>query len=475
MVSNNPKEEGHSMNYSLKTKLTLSYIFVALVSSFLLSICANLLLEKYFTDYVSTNLANKNENIVKTLSQQYTYYDGFNREVVEVIGINALESGIIMQIIDSSDEVVWDARTHNNGMCQGIVLQMSENMHKRYPFFHGEYEEIPYSIYDGIVEVGTVLIGGYGPYYFNETDLLFISTLNKFIIAVTIVSLVFSILIGAIMARKLSLPITKAIKSAQMISKGFYANRITEKSTTKEMNQLTVTINELAENLEKQDQLRRRLTSDVSHELRTPLATLQSHFEAMIDGIWETSTERLLSCHEEIIRMNKMVGDLEQLTKFESDNLIINKIDFDLTQLMGRIVQNYEAELATKNLKLNLEVEQITLHADKDKITQVLINLISNAIKFTQEGGIITIYIHISKESVCIHVKDNGIGVPQSEQALIFERFYRTDQSRTRLTGGSGIGLTIVKSIVEAHNGTIELISEREQGSEFIVKLPLKK
>lgn len=460
------------MKYSLKTKLTLSYILVALVSIFLLSICANLFLEKYFTAYVATNQQHKNQDIIATLSAQYAHYNGWNVDVVETIGINALESGIIMQVLDSEGNLIWDAKTHNNGMCEGIVMQMSQNMNKRYPFFHGTYEDIPYTIYDGTNIIGQALIGDYGPYYLNDLDLAFISTLNKLIGAVAIITLIFSFAIGSIMARKMSMPIIKAIRSAQMISKGFYSDRISEKSTTKEIDQLTLAINNLAENLDKQDRLRKRLTSDVSHELRTPLATLQSHLEAMIDGIWEPSKERLLSCHEEITRINKLVGDLEQLTKFESDNLVLNKSDFDSAVLIKKTLANFETEFSLKNISVDLEVKPCTLHADRDKITQVLINLISNAIKFTLNNGTIKIRTSLSKDALHIYIEDNGIGIDPSEQALIFERFYRTDQSRTRLTGGSGIGLTIVKSIVEAHYGTVELKSEVGKGSQFIVTLP---
>lgn len=461
------------MKYSLKTKLTMSYILVAFVCIFLLSICANIFLEKYFTDYVATNQEQKNQDIVATLSSQYSHNNGWNSDVVAIIGINALESGTIMKILDQTGNVIWDATTHNNGMCQGIVLQMAQNMNGITPFFKGEYTEVPYAIYSGTEVVGQAFIGVYGPYYLNDTDLAFIATLNKFIGIVAIISLIFSFILGTIMARKLSMPIIKVINSAQMISKGFYLDRISQKSTTKEMDQLTITINDMAQSLEKQDQLRKRLTSDVSHELRTPLATLQSHLEAMMDGIWEPNKERLASCHEEVTRINKMVGDLEQLTKFESDNLVLNTSNFDIASLIQRTVGNFETDFSLKNITVDVKVEPCTIRADRDKITQVLINLISNAIKFTLENGIIEIKTICLSETIRIIINDNGIGISKAEQPLVFERFYRTDQSRTRHTGGSGIGLTIVKSIVEAHHGKVELVSEEGKGSQFVVILPI--
>ncbi len=322
--------------------------------------------------------------------------------------------------------------------------------------------------------IGEAIIGVYGPYYLNDTDLTFISTLNKFIGVIGIISLIFSIMLGSLMAKKLSRPIIKAVSSAQLISKGFYTDRLSLKSTTKEIDQLSSAINQLAESLEQQNQLRKRLTSDVSHELRTPLATLQSHLEAMMDGIWEPSKERLGSCHEEIIRINKMVGDLEQLTQIDSDNLMLNKSDFDIVTLLQRTVTNFETEYTLRNITVEVHMNSCILYADPDKITQVLINLFSNALKFTPDGGHIQLSTTQSNQALDIHIIDNGIGISKFEQALIFERLYRTDHSRTRETGGSGIGLAIVKSIVEAHHGQIDLISEIGEGAHFIVSLPLK-
>ncbi|QNU68647.1 HAMP domain-containing protein [Ruminiclostridium herbifermentans] len=462
------------MKYSLKAKLSLSYIFVALISVFLISILSNIFFDKQFTEYVQKNQEQKNKEIISALSKQYQNFGKWNTDMLESIGVSALENGIIIKISDISGKIIWDAKVHNNGMCQRIIEHMSQNMSSHYPDMKGEYVEKPYFIYNNSEKVGVVEIGSYGPFYLSDNDLAFINTLNKMLISVGIVSLLFALIIGTIMAKRLSSPISRVITTAKNISKGCYSDRILEKSSTSEINQLTDTINNLADALERQENLRKRLTGDVAHELRTPLATLQGHLEAMIDGIWKPERDRLVSCHDEIVRINNMVGDLERLAKYESENLILDKSNFNITETVQHIINNFESEYANKGINIELIAEDEYINADKDKLCQVIINLLANALKYTHEGGNVEVIIKGDENITQISVKDNGTGISEEDLPYIFERFYRADKSRNRMSGGSGIGLTIAKAIVEAHKGKIEVISKIESGTEFIVSLPKK-
>jgi signal transduction histidine kinase len=453
--------------------MSLSYVFVALVCVALISILTNFLLEKQFTQYIIQNQENKNKTIASQINQQYKEGGKWERSVIENIGVNALESGIIVKVTDLNGKVIWDATVYNNGLCQQMIAHMSHNMLNKYPNWKGEYTVNEYPVTYSFKQVGTVQIGYYGPYYFNDNDLAFINTLNKILVAAGIFSLLIALLTGAFMAKRLSMPISRVIKSAQMISKGYYNDRIADKAGTKEIYQLTATINNLAETLEKQEILRKRLTADVAHELRTPLATLQGHMEAMIDGIWKPDVERLKSCHDEIIRINGMVGDLEKLARYESENLVLNITEFDVSELIRHIIANFEFEFANKKIDLRFNGEEIIVHMDKDKISQVIINLLSNAFKYTPEGGSAQVSLKEEEDNIIINVSDNGIGIPADDLPYIFERFYRADKSRNRMTGGAGIGLTISKAIIDAHGGAISVKSELNKGTEFTVKLPV--
>jgi signal transduction histidine kinase len=231
-------------------------------------------------------------------------------------------------------------------------------------------------------------------------------------------------------------------------------------------------IRQYTDALKQQELLRKRLTSDVAHELRTPLTAVSSHLEAMIDGLWEVTPARLQSCYEEIGRISGLVADLEQLAKTENENLRLSKTEVDLLELAHTVVNNFETEAAKKKLSVSVDGEKTVIFADKDRLNQVLTNLLSNAIKYTPENGEIQITANNTEKSGIITVADNGIGIPEGDLPFIFERFYRADKSRTRSTGGAGIGLAIAKSIVEAHGGKIEAKSEPGQGSCFTVTLP---
>ncbi|AUS97388.1 two-component sensor histidine kinase [Clostridium thermosuccinogenes] len=460
------------MKYSLRTKLSLSYISVVLISVLMISVITNLLLDKHFKDYIIENQERKNKEIVSQINQQYKTGGEWDTEAIGNICINALEQGMIIKLVDSSEKIIWDAKFHDNALCEQMLAHIAKNMSSRYPNWEGRYVENIYPITNKLSEVGKVVIGYYGPYYFNDSDLEFINTINRLLMGVGAFSLILSFLFGSVMAKRLSTPISRVIATAQMISKGYFDGRITEPSSTKETTQLTETINNLAETLENQEVLRKRLTADVAHELRTPLATLQSHMEAMIDGIWKPDTERLKSCHEEIMRINRLVGDLEKLAKYESENLILTKTSFDISELIRHIIQNFENDFANKDIDVKFIGEKEIVTADKDKISQVIINLLSNAQKYTPQGGVVEVIVKGADDVTEITVKDTGKGIPPEDLPHIFERFYRADKSRNRLTGGAGIGLTITKAIIDAHKGKIQVKSKVDEGTEFIISLP---
>jgi len=464
-----------NLKFSLKIKLSVSYALVALVCVSSISLITNFLLDKQFQKYVKQNQANKNKEVVSAILHQYGMYKKWNNEVVENIGVSALENGLIIKVIDSNTKVIWDAKVHNNGMCQRIIRQTAENMINKYPKFKGGFVNRKYPIIYNNLNVGSVDIGYYGPFYLNDNDLAFISTFNNLLFGVGICSLCFALLFGIIMAKRLSIPIVRVIKSAQMISKGDYNNRVVEKSSTNEICQLTDTVNDLAKTLGDQELIRKRLTADIAHEFRTPLSTLQSHLEAMIDGIWSADNERLKSCHEEIIRISGMIGDLEKVAKLESEDFVLTKTKFDISELIRRIVYNFEKDFMVKNIKINYTELEEYVCADRDKISQVLLNLMSNALKYTPDGGLVEIMIKNLPESTKVIIRDTGTGIPQEDIPYIFERFYRADKSRNRNTGGSGIGLTIVKKIIEAHNGKVVVKSKVNIGTEFTISLPKSK
>ena len=307
---------------------------------------------------------------------------------------------------------------------------------------------------------------------------LFIKDIRNMIIGISLLMIIVVISISIFISQKISKPIIVVSKMTDFLKRGGYDQTLEYESSIVEIDNLVNSINDLSKELYNMEKLRKRLTSDISHELRTPLTSIQTHLEAMIDGIWEPTEERLISVNEEVIRISHLVDELKNLAKYDSDKNKLNISEVDLEQLIKNIIYNNESFALEKNIKIEYNLEKIKAHIDKEKISQVIVNLISNAIRYTncncERLGKIIIRLYKEENLIKISVKDNGIGIPKKSLDYIFERFYRVDKSRCRNTGGTGIGLTICKSIIDLHNGNIEVKSEVNKGSEFIVSIPYK-
>lgn len=301
---------------------------------------------------------------------------------------------------------------------------------------------------------------------------LILKDMKNLIIGISLLMIIVVIAVSVFLSQKISKPIIVVSKMTDFIKMGGYDQKLEYESSIVEIDNLINSINELSRELYKMENMRKNLTSDISHELRTPLTSIQTHLEAMIDGIWEPSKERLNSVNEEVIRLSHLVNQLKNLAKFDSYEDKLNLKNENLTQLIKNIIYNNESYALDKNIRIKYELEDVNANIDKEKISQVIINLISNAIRYTNLNGEILIKLYKKSDFIKIIVKDNGIGIPEESLDYIFERFYRVDKSRCRNTGGTGVGLTICKSIVDLHKGKIEVKSKLNEGSEFIITLP---
>ena len=460
------------MILSLRHRLSLSYILVALIGVVIIGVLANFLLEQQFRKYVRQNQERLNMQMITAISREYNPGGWWNTEAINELGMNALEQGLILRIWDTGGRMIWDAMTHNRGMCQQMIVHMARNMQSRYPNWKGGYTERNYELLNHFKKVGSVKIGYYGPFFYTDRDLLFINTLNRLLFGVAILALTIALVAGSWTAKRISKPISGVIQTAQSISGGNYQVQHYPQHNIREINQLDLAMTEMAAALRKQETLRKQLTADMAHELRTPLATLQSHLEAMLDGIWDPDHQRLKTCYDEVKRISRMVKDLERLSKFESGQLMLEEKEFDIQELINQLLLNFEPEADQKGVELVSKGDRALIRADRDKMSQLLINLIANSLKYTPSGGFIEVNCQESFLGVIVTVRDSGCGIPAEDLPFIFERFYRADKSRNRLTGGSGIGLTIVKSIVEAHGGVISVKSEVDTGTEFTIVFP---
>ena len=222
--------------------------------------------------------------------------------------------------------------------------------------------------------------------------------------------------------------------------------------------------------LKKAAKYRREFLGNVSHELKTPIFNIQGYIHTLIDGALEdpdVNRKYLLRTSKSIDRMISIIEDLEQLARLDSDELDLNLTEWDFIELVNELIEFFEIKSKEKkiDLKLDSSVDKLYVVADKEKINQVLLNLISNSIKYGKIGGQIFIKIDKKVRVSKITVIDNGIGISKKNMPRVFERFYRVDKGRSRSQGGSGLGLAIVKHIVEAHDEKVHIKSEKNKGT----------
>jgi two-component system sensor histidine kinase VicK len=230
---------------------------------------------------------------------------------------------------------------------------------------------------------------------------------------------------------------------------------------------------------QKLDRMRREFVANVSHELRTPITSIKSYTETLLDGALadqELAVNFLNVINSESDRMTRLVKDLLQLSRLDNEQMSWKIEKVSLKDIVKNIVSRMQLEAEKKDQKLESFVigEIPDINADKDRIEQVMVNVISNALKYTPDNGNITVYIGKLINDVYVKVADTGIGIPKESLDRVFERFYRVDKARSRDLGGTGLGLSIAKEIIEAHGGTINVTSEFGKGTEVTVRLPVK-
>lgn len=459
--------------HSLRSTLAIRFALLVLAAISLISIVANIMINREFEEYVEEQQKLEADNIAQNISGQYSAVDGgWNIDYIHGMGMYALESGFIIKLYDIDENVLWDAKHHDMTLCHDMMQSIAVLMQEKRPDLEGDFVTHRYDLKQADVIVGYLDISYYSPYYMNKNDFQFITALNRILAAVGCVSLIGAVIMGVLLANSIVKPISKVVEITQKISDGDYDTRFKESTHTKELYELVHAVNQMAESLEEQEILQKRVTSDVTHELRTPVANISSYMEMMTDGIMEPTPERLQNCYDELQRLSGLISDLERLRQVENENLVLDKADVELRELSQAVMENFEIQLQEKHLNGQVTGDASIVSVDRDRIQQVLTNLISNAIKYSNDGGTVRVVIEDTNDSGILHVEDTGIGIPQEDLKRIFERFYRADKSRNRKTGGAGIGLTIAKTIVQAHKGKISVESEERKGSRFTIVLP---
>ena len=291
------------------------------------------------------------------------------------------------------------------------------------------------------------------------------------------IGLLFTGMVAFLFAQVIASPIEKMIQLVRSFSRGNFGVSIKIEAND-EIGQLAESFNDMASKINQVDEQRRKFVSNVSHELRTPLTSMKIISETLLhQPSWDESVYRefMQDIDGEVSRLNRIVDSLLYLVDLERDELVLETQITYLNYVVHNVVRNLKPIADQKHIHIEIEErDRLQFHMDQGKIQQCLINLVSNAIKYTPENGKIRISVFREINDACISIADTGIGIPEKDLNHIFDRFYRVDRARARTTGGSGLGLSIAKQIVTLHGGDIQVSSVINTGSTFTVRLPIR-
>ncbi len=290
-----------------------------------------------------------------------------------------------------------------------------------------------------------------------------------------------ALVVSAFVSRRVVLPVQEMQAASQRIAAGHYGERVgvpgdAGRDDLDELGRLALSFNQMATQLEQIEAMRRDLIGNVAHELRTPLASIKGYMEGLIDGVLPAEAATFQQVSREADRLQRLVRDLQELSRVEAGALDLDRESMPVPRLVDAVVARLERQFEEKGVVLDVDLaaDLPPVRADEDRIGQVLLNLVGNALQFTPAGGRVRIRARREGGLVRVAVEDTGIGIPPEHLSHLFERFYRADKSRSRVGGGSGVGLTIAKHLVEAHGGEIKAASPGPgQGSTFSFTLPV--
>jgi signal transduction histidine kinase len=276
--------------------------------------------------------------------------------------------------------------------------------------------------------------------------------------------------------RRLGSPMAEIMEAAETVSQGDLSVRVDERRPG-EFGRLASSFNRMTAELERAEQQRRNMTADVAHELRTPLHILQGNLEGMLDGVYETTPENLNAMLDETRLLARLVNDLQVLSLAEAGQLLLHRSRVLVVDLLDDVAASFAPQAEEQGLTLRVDVldenRSLEIEADRDRLDQVLSNLVANALRHMPEGGETVLAAAALPGGVRLTVRDTGVGIPAEDLPYIFDRFWRGDKARTRVEGaGSGLGLAIARQLVRAHGGTIEVTSQPGQGTTFTIELP---
>ena len=456
-------------------KLFLAILAIVLFTLVLSLLSVELVFKQQFTDYLTSST----EATIEQLPQHLvTAYKNGTWDSATLTGIGeSLPLGIEVTLKDSKGQTVATLMNSMEAMHRSMGdPNMNNMMGMSMPYYAVQgWKTQSMTVTDKGETIGIAIIRyPASARILNPQDVSFMNSIINALLAAGALTLILGVLLSYFTSKRLVNPLQRLTQAAYRIGQGNLAERVSL-TTRDEVGQLAQAFNSMADNLQRQESLRKQFIADIAHELRTPLTSMRSYIEAFQDGVLPPNQEHLSALNEEIDRLVGLASDLKDLNVAEMGALQVKLHPVNINSVIEKVINSLFLLIQEKGLDLqwNPPASSPEISGDERLLTRLFYNLIHNAYKYTESGGTIKISILPTKDSLQITIADSGIGIPADEIPLIFERFYRTDKSRARETGGSGIGLALVRQIVLLHRGKITVQSTVGQGTAFAITLPI--
>jgi signal transduction histidine kinase len=471
--------------HSLRVKLLIAFMSVALIAVAVAALAALRATDRAFAAYVRQGQSQRMERLRADLADFYAHNQSWTNVQATLsqgsgMGLQAGQGGM-MGAGGMMGSGPRSGREGAAGMMatrallanpQGTIVAWSGTAPDASTLSAKELSTaLPITV--GGKVVGYLLGQGPGLSTFTAVEDQFLQSVKIGLLAASLIAGGLAIVISLVMARRLSDPLVSMTQAAQAMARGDLDQRVLVHSRD-EIGRLAGAFNSMAASLQRAEQLRRNLVADVAHELRTPIAVLRADLEALQDGVYQPSAERLAALREETDILSRLVADLHELSLAEAGQLAMERRPYDLSVICRQAATGMESQATASGIGLQVGQadEGAVSNVDPDRMAQVLRNLISNALRYTPNGGVVNVACRRDSDSNLISVRDSGTGIQPEDLPYVFDRFYRGEKSRARATGGAGLGLAIVKQLVEAQAGRVWVESTPGEGATFFVRLP---
>ena len=456
-------------------RMTLAFALTAVMTVLILIAVLSVVWEGQFQRYTRQNMERLAVTTAQTIAQQYQFTNNWEdvhfNSVTEQAG---LTGDVAVQVVNNRGQVVFD---------DTLSMQANENadQHRRRELMDNTPPSSASVVVAPIVtqygrHLGEVRVWSTGSdSLLTKTDAAFRVNSYGAILMAAAIAIVLASVVGVVVSRSLTKPIKRITDTAAKIRNGDLSAR-TGLNGDDEIGQLGLTFDDMANSVERDLKMEKRLTSDVAHELRTPLMAMLATVEGMQDGILPADDEHLAIVDAEVKRLSRLVDAMLKLSRMENGSVTYDPVPTEMVSMISSLVTSQEPLFNKKDLRLKFKnatnSRECYAEVDRDMINQAIINLMSNAMRYTPEGGWVVVGVSQDKNDVLISVEDTGIGIAKEDLAKVFNRFWRSDASRVRETGGLGVGMSLTKEIIDYHSGYISIDSNVGKGTCFTLHIP---